>query len=214
MSFARLRLPEFPAGLGEFDPVIVSNLDPAPADAPPVPGPVKMLEKNLLAGGWTEVHVAFSKAYRPGQKTGTYRVIECFGVHAWGHEDNPYRVVAIYWRFADMTETHAWYRDTMALEQIQKASGEPGGWTWMDPRIVVGAKRHPVKATDLKEFAKVRGSVLPGWFAGIARRIAEQASKALCGESEEHDSHTWETATGITKLCSGKATKPKEAGNV
>jgi hypothetical protein len=195
MSIARIRLPEFPAGLGEFNPVMT-------------------MERNIRAGGWAEVRVAFSKAYRPAQKTGTFRVIEAYGVHAWAHADNAYRIVAIYWRFADKTETFAWYRDTMALEQTEKACGTPGTWTWMDPRVVTGAKRHPVKATDLKEFAAVRGSVLPGWFAGIARRIAEQASKALCGEPEEHDSHTWETATGITKLCSGKATKPKETDSV
>jgi hypothetical protein len=115
----------------------------------------------------------------------------------------------------DKTETYAWFRDTKALELVETASGEPGTWTWQDGRILNASKRHRVKVTDIKEFAKVRGSVLPGWFDAISKRFAEQAVKALCGDPEEHDGpHGWETTTGIMKMCSGKATKPKETEGV
>jgi hypothetical protein len=208
VSFDRARIPENPAE-HEFETVIVSNLDPRPDDAPPVPAPVASLVKTLEAAGWT-VRVGFSRAWRRAPKTGHYRKAEFFGVFAGDHPSCEFRVISVYWRFADKAELFAWYRDVMALELVTKASGEPAGWTWQDGRIVRGFTRHRVKVTDIKEFARVRGSVLPGWFAGIARRFAEQATKALCGALEAHDPHVWETGGGTAKSCSGKATKPKE----
>lgn len=205
--FARKRLASWPEG--PFETVIVSNREERPTDAPEEPGPVNSLVKTLEAGGWT-VRVGFSRAYRRGQRTGTYRKAEFFGVYASEHPASPYRVVSIYWRFADKTEEFSYFADVEALEQTEKACGTPGGWTWQDGRIVLGFNRHRVKVTDIKEFAKVRGSVLPSWFAGIARRFQEQAAKQLCGDLEEHTPHVWETATGNTKSCSGKASKPKE----
>lgn len=205
---SRGRFPENPAE-HEFETVIVSNLDPRPADAPPEPGPVKSLVKVLEAGGWN-VRVGYSVAWRRAQKTGHFRKAEFFGVYAGEHEHAGYRVVSVYWRFADKEETFAWYRDVGALEPVTKASGEPAGWTWQDGRIVRGFKRHRVKVTDIKEFAAVRGSVTPGWFVAIAERFAAQAAKQLCGDLEEHEPHQWETGGGSLKSCSGKATKPKE----
>jgi len=202
------RLPEFP-GEHEFETVITGNLDPRPDDAPEEPAPVKSLAKALESGGW-KTKIGFSRAWRRGQRTGTYRKAEFFGVYAGEHEASPYRVVSVYWRFADKTEEFAWFRDVMALEATERACGTPASWTWQDGRIVHGFTRHRVKVTDIKEFAKVRGSVLPGWFAGIARRFAEQAAKALCGAREEHPAHEWETGGGTLKSCSGKASKPKE----
>ncbi len=214
--FARKRIPEFPSE-GEFRTVIVDNRDPWPADAPKTPKPVLDLAKALNAGGW-DTNIGYSRAYRRGQRTGTYRVAEFFGVYGFGHDSSPYRTTNIYWRYADKTEEFEWYRDEKtgegALEQSEKACGTPAGWTWLDGRIIEGFNRHRVKVTDTKEFVKVRGSVLPGWFAGIARRFAEQAAAALCGSLEEHEKHTWETTTGILKMCSGKATKPKETQGV
>lgn len=201
------RFPEFP-GEHEFETVITGNLDPRPADAPEEPGPVTSLAKALEAGGWT-VRIGFSRAWRRGQRTGTFRKAEFFGVFAGEHETAGFRVVSIYWRFADKTEEFAWFRDTAALEATERACGTPAGWTWQDGRIVQGFTRHRVKVTDIKEFARVRGSVLPGWFAGIARRFAEQAAKELCGKAEEHESHGWEKGDTL-KQCSGKAKKQKE----
>jgi hypothetical protein len=207
-----VRIPEFPAE-HEFETVIVSNREPRPLDAPDAPGPVVSLMKLLQSSGWT-VNVGYSQAWRKGQRTGTYRKADLFGVYGFDHESCIYRIAAIYWRFSDKTEEFSWFRDVNGIEQTEKACGTPGSWTWQDGRIINGFTRHRVKVTDIKEFAKVRGSVLPGWFAGIARRFAEQATKALCGDLEEHPSHTWETNTGTAKSCSGKATKPKEIENV
>lgn len=207
LSFARERKASWPE---RMETVLHPNTEPAPADAPAIPGPVSSLGKLLAANGW-EVRYGYSRAYRRGQRTGTFRIMDAWGVQAANNADTPYRVVGYYWRFADKTEEFSWFEDRGLLERTEKACGTPGSWTWSDPRIVQGANRHHVKVTDVKEFAKVRGSVLPGWFAGIARRIAEQAAKALCGDLDEHLSHTWETTTGITKFCSGKATKPKES---
>lgn len=208
--YARKRLPEFPAE-HEFGTVIVSNLDPRPDDAPPEPKSVQDLRKNLEAGGWT-VKIGFSRAWRKGQRTGTFRKAEFFGVFAGLHETCPFRIVHVYWRFADKTEEFEWYRDSGTLEQSEKACGAAGTWTWQDGRIIQGFTRHRVKVTDTKEFAAVSGSVLPGWFAGIERRFAEQAAKALCGEAEDHfPAHAWETSTGTMKMCSGKAKKAKES---
>lgn len=204
-----VRKPEFPHS-HEFNTVIHSNLEPVPADAPEQPASVKSLVKLLEANGWS-VKVSYARAWRKGRNTGTYRRMESFGIYAYGSA-NP--IVAIYWRFMDKVELYAWFRDTMALELAEKASSEAGKWTWQDGRILRDSKRHRVKVTDIKEFARVRGSVLPGWFAGIARRFAEQAAKALCGDTEEHEGHEWETTTGIMKICSGKATKPKETEGV
>jgi hypothetical protein len=207
------RFPEFPAE-HEFPTVIVGNTEDRPDDAPEEPKPVRDLRKVLEAGGW-EVRIGYARAWRRGQRTGTFRVMESFGVFAANSDSNAYRVVSIYWRFADSAETYGWFRDTMDVELIEKAAGEPGKWTWIDSRIVdAKGKRNRVKVTDVKEFAKVRGSVLPSWFEKIAKRIAEQAAKALCGDHEEHESHTWDTTTGIMKICSGKATKPKETESV
>lgn len=209
MQYSRKRLPEFPAQ-HELTTVIVSNRDPRPEDAPPEPKAVAGLRKILEAGGWT-VKVGYSRSWRKGQRTGTYRRAECFGVYAGQHETSPFHTVSLYWRFMDKTEEFEWYRDTFQLEQSEKACGTLGTWTWQDSRIIDGFVRHRVNVTDLKEFAAVRGSVLPGWFAGIDRRFAEQAAKALCGESEDHfPAHTWETSTGTVKMCSGRAQKPKD----
>lgn len=209
VDLSRKRLPEFPAE-HEFNTVIHSNRQLPPEDVPKTPSAVTGLCKILEAGGW-KWQVGYSRAWRRGQRTGTYRRAEFFGVYGYGHESCQYRTVSIYWRFMDKTEEYAWFRDTMSLEQTEKACGTPGGWTWQDGRIIHFFTRHRVKVTDTKEFAKLRGSVLPGWFAGIARRFAEQAAKALCGFHEEHAPHLWDTTTGITKNCSGKPTKPKEA---
>lgn len=210
LSFSRKRLPEFPAQ-HELDTVIVHNGEPIPADAPAEPRAVSGLRKILESGGWT-VRVGYSRAWRKGQRTGTYRRAEFFGVFGGLHESAPYRTMSVYWRFMDKTEEFEWYRDTLALEQSEKACGTPGGWTWQDSRIIQGFARHRCNITDLKEFASVRGSVLPGWFAGIERRYAEQAAKELCGETEDHfPPHTWETSTGNVKMCSGKAKKIKES---
>lgn len=203
------RFPEFPAQ-HEFETVIVSNRDEKPSGAPDSPTAVRGLVKLLEAGGW-EVRVGYAQAWRRGQRTGTFRRMESFGVFSGNHASNAYRVVAIYWRFADTTETHAWFRDTMALELTEKASGEPGKWTWMDSRIIdANGKRHRTKVTDVKEFAKVRGSVLPSWFEKIAKRFLDQAARELCGEGEEHEPHSWEKNDAL-KQCSGKAKKQKEA---
>lgn len=210
--FERKRIPEFPAE-HEFATVIHSNRELPPADVPETPKPVQALCKTLESGGW-KWRVGFSRAWRRGQRTGTYRRAEFFGVYGFGHETSAYRIVSIYWRFADKTEEFSWFRDSMSLEQSEKACGTPGNWTWQDGRIILGFNRHRMKVTDIKEFAKVRGSVLPGWFAGIHRRFMEQAAKALCGVTEEHNGHEWETTTGIMKVCSGKATKPKETEGV
>ncbi len=204
----RKRLPEFPAE-HEFKTVIVSNREPKPEDAPDAPRSVHALMKSLEAAGWS-VNIGYSRAWRKGQRTGTYRRAEFFGVYGFGHSTSSHRIQAIYWRFVDKTETFGWFRDVMALELLEKPSGEAGTWTWQDGRIVDGIVRHRVKVTDIKEFAMVRGSVLPSWFEGIAKRFAEQATKALCGELVEHEAHAWDTTTGIAKMCSGKASKPKE----
>lgn len=209
--FERKRIPEFPAE-HEFETVIVRNDSPRPSGAPKEPAPVLSLSRLLMDNGW-QTAIGYSQAWRRGQRTGTYRRAEFFGVYAFGHECG-YLVTAIHWRFADKTEEFAWFRDTMALEQTQKACGTPGQWTWQDTRIIRGFSRHRTKVTDVKEFAKVRGSVLPGWFAGIERRFIEQAAKALCGDLEEHTPHAWDTATGTTKSCSGKASKPKETEGI
>lgn len=205
----RDRFPEFPAE-HEFKTVIVSNQENPPTDMPTCPKPVYTLAATLERSGWC-TRVGFSRAWRRGQRTGTFRRAEFFGLYAFGHPDSRHRIVSIYWRFADKAETFAWFRDTMKLELAEKPAGAPGGWTWQDGRIVHGFSRHRVKVTDIQEFAQVRGSVTPGWFDGIARRFAEQAAKALCGKGEDHTPHMWETATGTAKSCSGKATKPKEA---
>lgn len=202
------RFPEFPAE-HEFKTVIVPNTAPRPADAPKDPAPLVSLRKTLEAAGWY-VAVGYSQAWRRGQRTGTFRRAEFIGLYASEHPDSPYRIVSIYWRFADKTEEYAWFRDTMALEATEKLCGTPGTWAWQDGRIIHGFSRHRVKVSDIKEFARVRGSVVPGWFAGIARRFEEQAAKALCGEPEDHPPHVWQTATGTAKSCSGRATKPKE----
>lgn len=200
------RLAEWPE---TFETVILSNLQPRPDDAPEEPASVVGLCKTLNAGGW-ETRVGYARAWRRGQKTGTFRVMESFGVFAGSHPESAYRVVAIYWRFADKTETHAWFADTGEIEMVEKPSGAPGTWTWQDARIVSGIKSHRVKVSDVKEFAAVRGSVLPGWFKAIADRFAEQAAKQLCGKAEAHEPHVWHTVNDIVKSCSGKATKPKE----
>lgn len=207
LLFGRKRLPSWPDG--PFETVIVSNRDERPAYAPEVPGPVNSLVKAIQAGGWI-TEVGYSRAFRRGQRTGTYRVADFYGVYAGAHNTSPYRIVAIYWRFADKTEEFSYFSDVGALEQTEKACGTPGAWTWQDGRIVLGFNRYRVKVTDIKEFVKVRGSVLQGWFAGISRRFAEQAAKQLCGDLVEHDPHTWDTVNGIAKSCSGKASKPKE----
>lgn len=210
LSFSRKRLPEFPAE-HEFDTVIVHNQEPRPADAPEVPRSVATLVKTLEAGGWM-VRVGYSRAWRKGQRTGTYRKAEFFGVFAGEHESCPFRTVSVYWRFMDKTEEFEWYRDTLKLEQSTKASNAPGAWTWQDSRIVQGFTRHRCNITDLKEFASVRGSVLPGWFASIERRYAEQAAKELCGDPRDHfPAHMWEKENGTVKLCSGRAKKAKES---
>jgi hypothetical protein len=210
LSFSRKRLPEFPAG-PEFNTVILHNREPRPADAPDEPRSIGTIRKALEAGGWT-VKTGYSRAWRKGQRTGTYRKAEFFGLFGGLHETSPFRTVSVYWRFMDKTEEFEWYRDVLALEQSEKACGTPGGWTWADSRIVRGFERHRCNITDLKEFASVRGSVLPGWFAGIERRYAEQAAKELCGEPEDHfPAHTWENSSGTVKMCSGKAKKAKES---
>jgi hypothetical protein len=203
------RFPEFPAQ-HEFSTIIHSNLELPPEDVPETPGPVKSLTKVLEANGW-KWRIGYSRAWKKAQRTGTFRRAEFFGVYAYGSA-NP--LVSIYWRFMDKDETFSWFRDTMKLEETAPPSGEPAGWTWQDGRILRDSKRHRVKVTDIKEFAKVRGSVLPSWFEKIAKRFAEQAAKALCGSLEEHEPHDWETVKGILKICSGKATKPKETEGV
>jgi hypothetical protein len=204
--YTRKRVAAWPEG--KFDTVIVSNLDPVPADVPEQPRSVVSLAAVLESAGW-ETRIGFARAYRRGQRTGTYRIMESYGVFAGNHDSTHYRVVAVYWRFADKTHEFTHYPET-GLEESEKACGTPGNWTWQDSRILDGMKRHRMKVTDVKEFASVRGSVLPGWFAGIARRFAEQAARQLCGDPEEHDPHSWETVNAIMKICSGKATKPKE----
>jgi len=206
LTFGKKRLVAWPE---RMETVLVSNKEPKPDDAPEIPGPVASLAKTLESAGWV-VRIAYSRAYRQGQRTGTYRIADFYGVHASLHETCRYRIVAVYWRFADKTHEFAWFPDTQKLEETEKPCGTPGGWTWQDGRIIKGFDRHRVKVTDIKQFAAVRGSVVPGWFAGIARRFAEQAAKALCGKPEEHDPHEWTTAMDNLKLCSGKASKPKE----
>ena len=181
-TLARIRIPEFPAE-HEFRTVIVSNRDPLPPDTPKTPAPVMSLVKKLHAGGW-DTMIGFSRAYRKGVKTGTYRIAEHFGVYAYGHDSSPYRITAIHWRFADKEQEFSWFRDTEAIEETVKACGEPAKWTWEDPRIILGFNRHRMKVTDIKEFASVRGSVLPGWFAAVAKRFAEQATTTRTTEGE------------------------------
>ncbi len=163
----RGRFAEFPAQ-HEFETVIHSNRELPPADVPETPKPVQAFCKALESGGWSW-RIGFSRAWRRGQRTGTYRRAEFFGVYGYDHATSPYRIVHIYWRFADKTEEFSWFRDEEtgrgALEQTEKACGTPGAWTWQDGRIVQGFTRHRVKLNDTKEFVKVRVSVLPGWFA-------------------------------------------------
>ena len=192
-----------------FETVVVPNTTPPPPDAPQRPSAVSGLVTALESGGW-EVRTGYSRAWRPGVRTGTYRMIEAYGVFAGLHPACPYHVQAINWRFMDKTGEFGYFADTDRLERLEADCGTPGAWSWMMPAVVLGMQRHPVPVTEVKQFAKVRGSVASGWFAGIARRLAEQASRALCGDTEAHEQHTWQTATGITKLCSGRATKPKE----
>ena len=209
LSFERKRQPEFPSER-EMETVILSNQDPRPADAPEEPRSVAGLVKVLQAGGWT-VKVGYSRAWRRGTRTGTFRRAEFFGVFAGLHPSSPFRTVSVYWRFMDKEEEYEWYRDSGELEQSKKAVGQPGGWTWTDSRIVQGFTRHPCSITDLKEFASVRGSVMPAWFAAIEKRFLEQAAKELCGKAELHQPHPWTTTTGNVKSCSGKPKKQKES---
>lgn len=206
----RKRLPEWPEPRLEVEQLeMVRSFDPVPQDAPEKPRAVLQLARTLEAAGW-EVLIGYSRAWRRAQTTGTYRPIETFGIHTCANHPSGYRPLAIYWRFLDTTAERSYFADTGEFEYTGKASGEPGKWGWLSVRIIQGIKRHRVNATDLKEFARVRGSVTSGWFAAIEERITAQERGKLCGKTVDHERHEWTTPNESVYVCSGKAAKVKE----
>jgi hypothetical protein len=206
----RKRIPEWAEPRQEVERLeMVRSFDPVPQDAPERPRAVLQLAKALEAGGW-EVRIGYSRAWKRAQRTGTYRPIETFGIHTAANHPSGYRVLAIYWRFLDTGAERSYFSDSKEFEYTAKASGEPGTWAWLSCRIIRGINRHRCNATDVKEFAKVRGSVTPAWFSAIEERLLAQAAKQLCGKPELHEGHSWAASTGSVYVCSGKAAKVKE----
>jgi hypothetical protein len=170
--YAKKRLAAWP----EHDPKpTVTSRDPRPEDCPAEPKSIKDLAALLNAGGW-ETRIGYSRAWKRQPTTGTYRPIETFAVWCGEHECG-WRAVAVYERFSDGAQAFAYFPDVEDFEEITKPTGKAGTWKWSGVTVFKGFTRHQMDVTDLKEFARVRGSVLPGWFKGIAARKAEQKEK-------------------------------------
>lgn len=169
-------LPAWP----EHDPAPeVTSLDPRPADAPTDPLAVRKTAARLEAAGW-EVRIGYARSWKRQPKTGTYRPIETFSVQAGPGHPSGWRVMAVYERFRDATYARTYYPGTPYTVKETPPSGQPGTWKWASVRITPPNgvfPRHAVSITDLKEFASVRGSVLPAWFIGIETREAAKEAK-------------------------------------
>jgi hypothetical protein len=170
-------LPAWP----EHDPAPeVTSLDPRPLDAPSEPLAVRKTAAILKAAGW-EVRIGYARSWKRQPKTGTYRPIETFSVQAGPGHPSGWRVMAVYERFRDTGAQLTYYPEAKKpWLGTGNWSGQPGTWKWVRVRIVAGNgvfPRHAVSITDLKEFASVRGSVLPAWFQAIWEREEDKAER-------------------------------------
>jgi hypothetical protein len=144
----------------------VTTRDPRPAGVTE-PASVVALVKLAEVNGW-QCRVGYSRAARRGVKLGTFRDMEAFTV--WFSLDGTHRPFGAYERFVDARECRRWSVGGWDLET--PAAGTPGAWAWRCN--IAGTRFIHVTVSQLKEFIKVRGSVLPSWFDQI---IKEQAVK-------------------------------------
>lgn len=167
------RKPAKPLWLIMPPPPEVTNREPKPDDAPDVPKSVLALAKLAEAGGW-EARIGYSRAVKRGQKTGSYRPIEVFGVWLGGGHPSGWRASALYERFRDAKQEDTHYEDGSWRRTVEPV-GKPGTWSW-ECRLFSVKGRHEVSVTNLKEFMSVRGSVLPSWFEAktIRPKVADE----------------------------------------
>jgi len=139
------------------------EFDPAPEvtvrdDVPPpfaYPRAVAGLERAARDGGW-EVRTGYSRGSVRSTRIGTYRLLDCVGVHGV-HPVTGWRFVAIHARTAPS-----------------------GKWEWFKISIwKVGVQTRFIHAnvTDLMGFLVVAGDVGKPWFKAIAARVAEQQER-------------------------------------
>ena len=122
--------------------------------------------------------VGYSRALLRGTENGTYRRVETFGVWFGNGHVSGWRASAMYQRFVDAGEIHRFNGEASIDPDPKTRKGAPGTWSWKRVTVFQGFNRHHVLLSDLKEFVKVRGSVLPSWFESISNREAGKKERA------------------------------------
>lgn len=138
----------------EHDPApeVTNRDDVLPFAYPPA---VDTLEGAARKAGW-EVRTGYSRGSVRSTRIGTYRLLDCIGVHG-RHPVSGWRFVAIYARTAPA-----------------------GKWAWFKISIwKAGVQTRFVDAnvTDLKAFIEVAGAVGKPWFKAVAARVADQEER-------------------------------------
>lgn len=166
-------------------PPILTNLETQDWDEEWYPRSPRAFLKMARAAGW-EARIGFSRGYVTGQAADSYEVRDVIGVWLNG-----------YGRRAVMS----WSRNPEAeftakkLEAGVKPDEIPSGMKWKPEggSIMLGkGKSFPwLNATQMEEWTKLRGSVLPSWYDEVrtayftAQAAAKERAKTKAQEDKD-----------------------------
>lgn len=146
----------------------------------PLPPAMAALVKLGEAHDW-ECRAVFSRGFVPGRAAGSLEVADMVGVWLYGH---------------GVRARGTWERRPFATTDSARSWTAQSVQIWPSKRAPFPYANH----TDLKELIKLRGAVLPSWYAAIRQRILDRAEAARVKAKQEADERE---AQGLSR------TKPK-----
>lgn len=155
------------------------------------PSGPRAFAKRAQAAGW-DVRIGFARGHMPGQAADTWELHDSIGVWVDGYGR---RAAALWGRNPD-AEFSAKKQDSGTIKD-----GElPSGMKWSSSGTMIllgGGMSFPyANLSELDEWVKARGVVIPGWYEAATKRVldARAASKANAKSKAEANAAEREAA--------------------